>query len=93
MANNIIEPSEFFNPALQAAHLRLIACPGAEELTQLIDGHLKAWAKEVGLDIDTFIIDCACPRFQSGDAKGLVKESVRGDDIFFVCDPGNYSIT
>ena len=93
MSNNAIKPSEFFNPATQVAHLRLIACPGAEELTQLIDGHLRAWAKEVGIERDTFIIECACPRFQSGDAKGLVKESVRGDDIFFVCDPGNYNVT
>ena len=93
MSNNGISPSEFFNPSTQVAQLKLIACPGAEELTRLIDSHLKAWAREVGIEKDTFIIECACPRFQSGDAKGLVKESVRGDDIFFVCDPGNYSVT
>ena len=63
------------------------------ELTNLIDGHLRAWAREAGIEKDTFVIDCDCPRFQSGDAKGLVKESVRGDDIFFVVDPGNYSLT
>ena len=45
------------------------------------------------MEIETFIIGCACPRFQSGDAKGLVTQSVRGDDIFLVCDPGNYSLT
>ena len=93
MSNNIVTPSEFFNPNTQAANLVLIACPGAEELTRLIDGHLKTWAKEVGIEKDTFIIDCDCPRFQNGDAKGLVKASVRGDDIFFVVDPGNYSLT
>ena len=93
MSNNGISPSEFFNPSTQVAQLKLIACPGAEELTRLIDSHLKAWAREVGIEKDTFIIECACPRFQSGDAKGLVKESVRGDDIFFVCDPGNYNVT
>ena len=93
MSNNSVTPSTFFNPETQVAHLGLIACPGAEELTRLIDGHLKSWAKEVGIDKETFIIECACPRFQSGDAKGLVKESVRGDDIFFVVDPGNYSLT
>ena len=49
------------------------------------------WA--AGIEKDTFIISCDCPRFQSGDAKGLVKESVRGDDIFIVVDPGNYSVT
>ena len=93
MSNNNVTPSDFFSPETQVAHLGLIACPGAEELTNLIDGHLRTWAKEVGIEKDTFIIECACPRFQSGDAKGLVKESVRGDDIFIVVDPGNYSLT
>ena len=93
MSNNNVTPSEFFNPDTQVAHLGLIACPGAEELTNLIDGHLRTWAREVGIEKETFLIDCDCPRFQSGDAKGLVKESVRGDDIFFVVDPGNYSLT
>ena len=93
MSKNAVMPSEFFNPKTQVANLGLIACPGAEELTNLIDSHLKSWAKEAGIERDTFIIECACPRFQSGDAKGLVKESVRGDDIFFVVDPGNYSLT
>ena len=93
MPNNNVTPSSFFNPETQVADLHLIACPGAEELTNLIDRHLVAWAKEVGIDQDTFIIPCACPRFQSGDAKGLVKASVRGDDIFIVCDPGNYALT
>ena len=93
MSNNNVEPASFFNPETQVAHLGLIACPGAEELTNLIDRHLVAWAKEVGIEKKTFIIECDCPRFQSGDAKGLVKQSVRGDDVFFVVDPGNYSLT
>ena len=93
MSYNTVTPSEFFNPETQVGHLGLIACPGAEELTKLIDSHLREWAKEVGIEKETFIVECACPRFQSGDAKGLVKESVRGDDIFLVVDPGNYSVT
>ncbi|MBE5775145.1 MAG: ribose-phosphate pyrophosphokinase, partial [Clostridiales bacterium] len=93
MSTNVVKPSELFKPESYATQIALIACPGAEELTKLIDGHLRAWAKEVGIEKETFIIDCACPRFQSGDAKGLVKTSVRGDDIFFVVDPGNYSLT
>ena len=40
MSNNSITPSEFFNPSTQVAELKLIACPGAEELTHLIDSHL-----------------------------------------------------
>ena len=93
MSNNTISPAAFFAPDSQVAHLCLIACPGAEEFTKLIDQHLVSWAKEVGVEKDTFIIPSDCPRFQSGDAKGLVKASVRGDDMFFVVDPGNYSLT
>ena len=93
MSTKNVTPSDFFDPKSQVAQLALIACPGAEELTKLIDSHLVAWAREVGCPQETFIVECDCPRFQSGDAKGLVKQSVRGDDIFFVCDPGNYSVT
>ena len=45
------------------------------------------------MDVDSFIIPSDCPRFQSGDAKGLVKRSTRGDDLFIFVDPGNYSVT
>ena len=93
MSKNLVTPAEFFNPARQEASLALIACPGAEELTKLVDQHLVNWGKEVGIQRDTFIVPCDCPRFQSGDAKGLVKESVRGYDVFLVVDPGNYSLT
>jgi len=87
-----ITPKAFFQQPC-VAELRLLACPGAEELTALIDKHLVRWAGQAGIEKETFIIPCECPRFQSGDAKGLVKESVRGDDIFIVVDPGNYSVT
>ena len=90
--SNEINPMAFFQEP-SVADLRLLACPGAEELTELIDQHLVEWAKSAGVEKDSFIIPCECPRFQSGDAKGLVRESVRGDDIFIVIDPGNYSVT
>ena len=90
--SNEINPMAFFQEP-SVADLRLLACPGAEELTALIDKHLVEWAKSAGVEKESFIIPCECPRFQSGDAKGLVKESVRGDDIFIVVDPGNYSVT
>ena len=93
MSENSMGPRDFFRGDRQVADLGLIACPGAEELTELINGHLVRWAREVGLENDNFIIESECPRFQSGDAKGLVAASVRGDDIYIVVDPGNYSMT
>ena len=93
MSKNSVSPAEFFGSDRQEAYLALIACPGAEELTQLVDNHLVKWANEAGIKKDTFIVPSDCPRFQSGDAKGLVKESTRGHDVFVVVDPGNYSLT
>ena len=93
MSKNVVTSAEFFHPARQEAPLALIACPGSEELANLIDHHLVNWGNEVGMQKDTFLVGCDCPRFQSGDAKGLVKESVRGYDVFLVVDPGNYALT
>lgn len=84
---------EFFNFSERLADLGLIAVPGAEELTAKIDRHLLRWAKEADTEMDTFIIDSECPRFSSGDGKGLIRSTVRGDDIYFVVDVGNYSET
>ena len=93
MAEQNHGPRDFFAKEDAIADLGLLVCPGAEELANLVDGHLVRWAREVGLDVDSFIIPSDCPRFQSGDAKGLVKASTRGDDIFIFVDPGNYSVT
>ncbi|MBP3672534.1 MAG: ribose-phosphate pyrophosphokinase [Oscillospiraceae bacterium] len=93
MSKKAISPASFFGSDRQEAYLALIACPGAEELTNLVDQHLVGWAKEAGINTETFVVPCDCPRFQSGDAKGLVKESIRGHDVFIVVDPGNYSLT
>ena len=82
---------EFFKFEERVADLGLIAAPGAEELTKKIDYHLLRWAKEAGMTQETFIIPSECPRFQSGDGKGLIKKSVRGDDLYIVVDVGNYN--
>ncbi len=88
------QAKDFFNPENSVAELRLIAAPGAEELAAKIDYHLVRWAAEVGdTGRKTFISPSDCPRFQSGDAKGMIHDTVRGDDLFFLVDPGNYSVT
>ena len=43
--------------------------------------------------LDSFKIDCQCPRFGSGEAKGYVEQSVRGVDLYLICDVCNHSIT
>ncbi len=85
------DAKEFFKFEARVADLGLIAAPGAEELTQKINAHLVAWAREAGMDVESFIIESECPRFASGDGKGLIRSSIRGDDLFIVADVGNYS--
>ena len=46
-----------------------------------------------GYEADTYLISADCPRFGSGEAKGVLNESVRGKDIYIMVDVGNYSCT
>ena len=82
-----------FNSQTSVAPLGIIALEGAAELGKMIDRYLVSWAQKGGYDIDTLLIKNQCPRFASGDGKGLIESTVRGKDIFIVVDVGNYSCT
>ena len=84
--------SQLFFRQSGAAPIGIIATEGAKELAQRIDSYLIKWAREAGIEKDSFLIDAECPRFSSGDAKGLIRTTVRGMDLYFVIDVGNYSI-
>ncbi len=81
------------NTQESVAPLGVIAMEGAAELGKKIDCYLREWAQEGGLNADTYLIENECPRFSSGDGKGLIKKSIRGDDIYIIVDVGNYSCT
>lgn len=89
---------------LPVGRLGLIAMESSKSMGERVDQYLVAWRKErensqkgtltlEGYDRDTFLIQSEVPRFGSGEAKGLIKESVRGDDIYILLDVCNYSIT
>ena len=42
---------------------------------------------------DSYLLDCSCPRFGTGEGKGQINESVRGCDLFILVDITNYSLT
>lgn len=94
MAVTAKSAKEFFRSEERVADLGLIALPGAEELASKIDAHLSRWAKEVDPDSaqDSFLISCDCPRFSSGDGKGIISKTIRGDDLYLIVDVGNYSV-
>ncbi len=73
------------------APLRLIAMNGTQELGDKIEGHLLRWAQKCGVEEEDIRIEVDCPRFSSGDGKGLIKSSVRGDDLYILVDVGNYN--
>lgn len=81
-----------FSSNSHAAPLGIIAMESVTELGKKINNYLVDWAKRAGKDVDTFLIECECPRFSSGDAKGLIKSTVRGKDLFIIVDVGNYNI-
>lgn len=72
--------------------LGMIVLKGAAELGANIDYHLTKWSTEGGNPRETFIVPSECPRFSSGDGKGLIRDTVRGKDLFFLVDVGNYSV-
>ena len=90
-----MKSQSLFNPANSVAKLGIIAMEGAKDLGAEIDQYLVDWAKDSGMEVpgNTFLVEASCPRFSSGDAKGLIKSTVRGMDLYIIVDPGNYSCT
>lgn len=80
-----------FHLEKRVAPLRILATAGAKELAEKIDHHLVNWARGSLFSEDTFIVESECPRFASGDAKGIIKSSIRGDDLYIIVDVGNYN--
>ncbi len=85
-----MDASTVFRSTKQVASLGLVVLEGARELGEKIDVYLTEWAGETGHE-GSFIIDSQCPRFSSGDGKGILRDTVRGKDLYFLMDVGNYN--
>lgn len=84
--------------------LGLIPLKGCAELGKKVDDYLVSWRREresehkatiafSGYQRDTYIIGAGTPRFGSGEGKGWLSASVRGDDVYLLVDICNYSLT
>ena len=84
--------------------LGMIPIDGCQELGDKVNDYLVKWRKESisktkddvvfhDYQKETYIIDAKVPRFGSGEAKGIINESVRGKDIYLMVDVCNYSLT
>ncbi len=72
--------------------LAVIGMKGCERFASQVDYYLKDWRKNNAKG-DTFLVEADCPRFGSGEGKGIIYESMRGKDIYIISDPFNYGVT
>jgi ribose-phosphate pyrophosphokinase len=70
--------------------LGIIGMAGCEEITDKVNNYLLGWRDDA--ENGSFEIEHCCSRFSTGEAKGIIKKSVRGHDLFIVCDVFNYGV-
>ncbi len=89
---------------LPTAPLKIIALDSCKELGQKVNDYIVSFrqgaskefpdtAQLANYECDNYLAESACPRFGSGEAKGILKESIRGKDLFIMVDVCNYSLT
>ena len=93
-----------FDNILPIAPLKIAALESSMYFAKKVDNYLVDFRKTANMQHrdnvyfqeyaqDSYLIDCSCPRFGTGEAKGRLGESVRGSDLFVIVDVCNYSIT
>ena len=89
---------------LPTAPLKIAALDSCMELGQKVNDYIVSFrqnatkeypdlASLANYNQDNYLVDCACPRFGSGEAKGMLRESIRGTDLFVMVDVCNHSMT
>ena len=84
--------------------LGLVPLKSCTELGKKVNDYLVTWRRDresehkstiafAGYQRDSYIVEARTPRFGSGEAKGTLEESVRGDDLYIMVDVCNYSLT
>ncbi len=71
--------------------LSVIGMKGCEKFAAQVDYYLKEWRRHGGED--SFLVNVDCPRFGTGEAKALLHESLRGHDLYIICDMFNHGVT
>ena len=87
---------------LPVGRLGIVPLRGCQDFCQKVDNYIVKWRQERKDDCespiakdylqDSYIIEAKVPRFGSGEAKGSISQSVRGDDLYFIVDVCNHSI-
>ena len=89
---------------IPVGQLGIVALPGCEELANKIDNYLIRWRFQrnsehkdtlafAGYERSTYLINMDFPRFGTGEGKAALNQTVRGYDIYILCDVFNYGVT
>ena len=89
---------------IPAGTLGIIAIDGCQAMGKEVDHFITTWRHEdghkfmddvvfSGYQRDSYLVNAHVPRFGSGEAKGVIDESVRGMDLYILVDVCNYSLT
>lgn len=95
---------EELEKTLPHAPLKLVAMESCKELGRKVNNYIVSFRENtinevtesplyVNYRSNNYLVDCCCPRFGSGEAKGIIKETIRGTDLFIITDVCNYSLT
>ncbi|MBR3770646.1 MAG: ribose-phosphate pyrophosphokinase [Clostridium sp.] len=97
------QQEKIFN-TIPVGTLGIVALESSRSLGNKVNDYIVDWRRErnnehkttiafAGYQRDSYLVDASCPRFGSGEAKGVIKESVRGSDLYLIVDVCNYSLT
>ena len=97
-------PIDLQQDSLPAGPLKIAALEGCREFAGMVDQHLVQMRKTSPLSHlqnfplkgyfeDSYLINCRCPRYGTGEGRGIINDSVRGADLFIIVDVLNSSIT
>lgn len=97
-------PQEDFLATIPVGKLGIIALESCKGIAGKVDDYIVSWRNErnhshqdtihfAEYKKDSYLIKSTCPRFGTGEAKGLIRETVRGDDLYILVDVTNHSLT
>lgn len=75
--------------SIPVGNLGIIAMRGCDKIAAKADSYIREWRGEE----QGYLVKVNCPRFGTGEGKGMISQSIRGDDLFIICDIFDYSIT
>ena len=95
---------ELLEKTLPVAPLKIVAMESCKALGQKVNDYIVSFRQDtinevtesplyVNYKSNNYLVDCCCPRFGTGEAKGILKETIRGTDLFIMTDVCNYSLT